>query len=76
MSHNLLFCSMDFKHFGWRQIMHLHECRRKPFWYAVENINENLYSVVLNKHAARLFIFDNFSYLHALIRYLHVNQFS
>ena len=30
------------------------------------------YSVVLNKRAARLFIFDNFSYLHALIRYLHV----
>ena len=30
------------------------------------------YSVVLNKRAARLLIFEKFSYLHALIRYLHV----
>ena len=27
---------------------------------------------VLNKHAASLLIFEKFSYLHALIRYLHV----
>ena len=30
------------------------------------------YSVVLNERAARLLIFENFSYLHALIKYLHV----
>jgi len=35
-----------------------------------------IYSVVLNKRTASLFIFDNFSYLHALIRYLHGYQFS
>ena len=33
---------------------------------------ESKYSVVLNKRAARLLIFENFSYLHAFIWYLHV----
>ena len=38
----------------------------------MEVSNPGDYSVVLNKRAARLFVFDKFSYLHALIRYLHV----
>ena len=36
------------------------------------SITISIYSVVLNKRAARLLIFEKFSYLHALIWYLHV----
>ena len=35
-------------------------------------LRENEYSIVLNKRAAGLLVFEKFSYLHALIWYLHV----